>query len=177
MNENLMDLINRNVQLGNVMRSNEESERFGLSLSEEDAKLILDERKNSLKEQQRVEFGKGVINKIISVFCDSPYIDRDNYADMLIRLQDIFYLYKNETNDEMTDEELLNVMREQFDKLCFGDLDYLEGTCLADFADAVRVGYSDYQANDGYGEYDRFDVVPRWNSELFYDKLRELTEG
>ncbi|MDD6339672.1 MAG: DUF6323 family protein, partial [Butyrivibrio sp.] len=75
MNENLMDLINRNVQLGNVMRSNEESERFGLSLSEEDAKLILDERKNSLKEQQRVEFGKGVINKIISVFCDSPYID------------------------------------------------------------------------------------------------------
>ena len=68
-------------------------------------------------------------------------------------------------------------MREQFDKLCFGDLDYLEGTCLADFADAVRAGYSDYQANDGYGEYDRFDVVPRWNSELFYDKLRELTEG
>ena len=41
----------------------------------------------------------------------------------------------------ITDDELLHLMKEQFELLCFGDLDYLEGTCLADFAQAVRAGY------------------------------------
>ena len=177
MDKNWMDLLQNTNQLSKVMETNRYTEKFGLSLTEKDAQLIMENRKSALQEQRRVEFGEGIVPKIIREFCDSVYIDRNNYVETIIRLQDIFYLYKNETNDEMTDEELLNVMREQFDKLCFGDLDYLEGTCLADFADAVRVGYSDYQANDGYGEYARFDVVPRWNSELFYDKLRELTEG
>ena len=43
--------------------------------------------------------------------------------------------------DEITDDELLHLMKEQFELLWFGDLDYLEGTCLADFAQAVRAGY------------------------------------
>ena len=32
--------------------------------------------------------------------------------------------------DEITDAELLEFMKEQFETVCFGDLDYLEGTCL-----------------------------------------------
>ena len=38
--------------------------------------------------------------------------------------------------DEISDEELLQFMQEQFDSVCFGDLDYLEGTCLEIFAQA-----------------------------------------
>lgn len=44
--------------------------------------------------------------------------------------------------DEITDDELLHLMKEQFENLCFGDLDYLESTCLANFAEAIRAGYS-----------------------------------
>jgi hypothetical protein len=76
---------------------------------------------------------------------------------------DIFYLYKNEMEDEITDDELLHLMKEQFELLCFGDLDYLEGTCLADFAQAVRAGYEGYQQSGGYGEYACFDVEKRWD--------------
>ena len=54
-------------------------------------------------------------------------------------MQEIFYLYKNEMEDEITDDELLHLMKEQFELICFGDLEYLESTCLANFSQAVRI--------------------------------------
>ena len=42
-------------------------------------------------------------------------------------------MYKNEMQDEISDEELLHFMKEQFETVCFGDLDYLTGTCLPFF--------------------------------------------
>lgn len=57
-------------------------------------------------------------------------------------------------------DELLHLMKEQFENICFGDLDYLESTCLANFAEAIRAGYEGYKSSDGYGEYTRiFQVV------------------
>ncbi len=112
--------------------------------------------------------------KIIYEFCDSNYIDQNNYADTIIRLQEIFYLYKNEMQDEITDDELLHLMKEQFELICFGDLDYLEGTCLANFAQAIRAGYDGYKNSDGYGEYSKFDEVERWDYELYLETLKEL---
>ena len=57
------------------------------------------------------------------------------------------------------------------------DLDYLEGTCLNIFAQAVRAGYDGYKASDGYGEYGKFDEVKRWDYELYQETLRELFWG
>ena len=161
-------------QLAKVMKTNEETERFGLALTEQDARLILKERNNVLAEQRRVEFGEGIAAKIIYEFCDSDYIDQNHYVDTIIRLQEIFYLYKNEMQDEITDDELLHLMKEQFEQLCFGDLDYLEGTCLAQFSQAVRAGYDGYKGSDGYGEYSKFDDRKRWDYELYLEALKDL---
>lgn len=155
MSEAWMALLQQQNQLEKVMETNRITRQFGLVLTEQDARLILEERKNSLAEQKRIEFGKGITDKIIYEFCDSEYIDQNNYVEMIIRLQEIFYLYKNEMRDEITDDELLHLMKEQFELLCFGDLDYLEGTCLANFAQAVRAGYDGYKGSDGYGEYSK----------------------
>ena len=94
--------------------------------------------------------------------------------ESLTRLQEIFFLYKNETLDEISDEELLNFMKEQFETVCFGDFDYLEGTCLDIFAQAVRAGYRGYQQTGGRGEYAEFDEILRWDRELYLEVLRDL---
>ena len=142
MGKDLLALLqNQQNQLGKVLETNKETEHFGLALTRQDAELIVQERKNSLKEQRRIEFGEGIVTKIIYEFCDSDFIDQNNYVDTIIRLQEIFYLFKNEMQDEITDDELLHIMKEQFEQLCFGDLDYQEGTCLANFAQAIRAGY------------------------------------
>ena len=169
-----MILLQQKNQLEKVIETNKTTEQFGLVLSEQDAKLILEERKDTLQKQKRVEFGEGIVPKIIYEFCDSNYIDQNNYVDTIIRLQEIFYLYKNEMQDEITDDELLHLMKEQFELICFGDLDYLEGTCLANFAQAIRAGYDGYKNSDGYGEYSKFDEVERWDYELYLETLKEL---
>ena len=123
MDYNWLDLLQNKTQLSKVMETNEYAEQFGLSLSHQDAQLILENRKMALREQRRVEFGEGIVPKIIHAFCDSDYLDQNHYVDTIIRLQEIFYLYKNEMNDEITDDELIHLMKEQYERICFGDLD------------------------------------------------------
>lgn len=174
MEKDWMQLLQRQNQLAKVLETNQRAERYGLTLSEEEAGLILEERGRALKEQKRVEFGEGILPKIIDEFCDSAYLEQEHYVETLIRLQDIFYLYKNEMMDEITDDELLHFMKEQYEEICFGDLDYLESTCLSNFAQAIRAGYSGFRASDGRNEYGQFDEVTRWDHELYMEALREL---
>ena len=174
MDNNWISLLQNQNQLSKVIKANQYTEQFGLTLSQQEAQLILDNKKSELKVQRRVEFGEGITTKIIHEFCDSEYIDQNNYVSTIIRLQEIFYLYKNEMNDEITDDELLHLMREQYDKLCFGDLEYLETTCLENFAQAIRAGYDGYKGTDGYGEYQKFDIQERWSYELYFETLKDI---
>jgi hypothetical protein len=125
-------------QLQKLMLCNQYTEKFGVRLSENEAGFLLTARKNNLKEQERVEFGEGILPKIIVTFCDSPFIYQDNYVDTLEALQNIFYLYKNESLEELTDDELLEYMKEYFDGVCQGSLEHLEDTCLEQLARRIR---------------------------------------
>ncbi len=174
MGKNWIDLLQQQNQLGKVVETNRITQKYGLTLSKEEAQLLLSERSFALREQKRVEFGEGITPKIIYEFCDSDFIDQNNYVQTMIRLQEIFYLYKNEMQDEISDDELLHFMKEQFEEKCFGDLDYLEGTCLLIFSKAVRAGYRGYKASEGRGEYEQFDEVSRWDYELYLETLKEL---
>ena len=170
---NWLALLER-TQIQKVMESNQYTEQYGLTLSEQDAEILAQERKSTLIGQKRVEFGESILPRIIYEFCDSAFISQSNYVESLTRLQEIFFLYKNEMLDEISDEELLNFMKEQFETVCFGDFDYLEGTCLDIFAQAVRAGYRGYQQTGGRGEYAEFDEVLRWDRELYLEVLRDL---
>ena len=125
-----LEQISSQNQIQNVLKTNSFTAKYGLELSEEEAELVVRERWNSLKEQQRREFGEGILSKLIFEFCDSPYINRDNYAETLISLQEIFYLYKNESMDLFTDDELIEYMKNAFDNECQGSLEFLEDTVL-----------------------------------------------
>lgn len=173
MDKNWMILLQQK-QIESIVQTNQTTQQFGLVLSRQDAELIVQERGNALRDQRRVEFGAGITPKIIYEFCDSDFISQSMYVDTLIRLQEIFYLYKNEMQDEITDDELLHFMKEQFETICFGDLEYLEGTCLSNFAQAVRAGYREYHNTDGYGQYATFDEVQRWDYDLYLETLKEL---
>ncbi len=174
MEKNWLALMSKQLQITQVLETNQFTKKYGLALSKEDAEILAEERVHTLQNEQRVEFGQGILPKIIYTFCDSPYIMQENYCESLIRLQEIFYLYKNEMQDEITDDELLEFMQEQFETVCYGDFDYLESTCLDIFSQAVRAGYSGYQASQGRGEFAQFDIVTRWDRELYLETLKEL---
>lgn len=125
-------------QIEKMLKLNEQTAAFGLVLSKEDAKVLATKRRDTLKEQQRVEFGEGILPKLIFAFCDSCYIEQNNYVETIGRLQEIFYQYKNETMDELSDDELLESMREAFDGECEGSLEFLEETAMERIARKLR---------------------------------------
>lgn len=172
--QELFQIISEKNQVQAIVALNPRTEHFGLALTEEEAGRLVAVCRENLREQRRVEFGEGILPKLIEAFCDSSYIDSNNYMETVSRLAEIFYLFKNETADELTDDELIEFMREQFETVCFGDFDYLEGTCLDIFAKAVRAGYRGYKVTGGRGEFRKFDIVPRWNRELFLKALSDL---
>ena len=143
-------------------------------MRKEDVALIEEARDEQRKELKRIEFGPGILPKIIYAFCDSSYIYQDNYCESMARLQEIFFQYKNEMLDEITDDELLEFMREQFENVCRGDFDYLEGTCLDLFAQAIRAGYAGYRETEGKGVFEEVDIVKRWDRELYLEALMDL---
>lgn len=143
MNDFDLTLFNESSQIQAVTDMNRRTEQFGLTLSEDDVHELLSEKQQTLRDERRVELGESVLPKIIDAFCGSPYISQRHYLEILSHLQQIFFEYKNETEDEITDEELLDFMTRHFNGPCKGDLDYLETTCLEEFARALRSEVSD----------------------------------
>lgn len=138
MDEDLYLTLLEKQQIKSVLETNQYTNQFGLTLSEEDTKLLVKERNNTLKEQQRVEFGEGILNRLIFAFCDSDFIYQENYVETIVSLQEIFYLYKNESMDELTDDELIDYMKNAFNGDCQGSLEYLSGTFLERLAREIR---------------------------------------
>lgn len=139
-NELINMLCNSQYQLQKVVECNQYTTKFGVCLSEQEAVVLLEARKSSLREQERIEFGEGILPKLIFNFCDSPYIYQDNYVDTLESLQNIFYLYKNESLDELSDDDLIEYMKKEFEGECQGSLEHLEDTSLERFARNIRRG-------------------------------------
>ncbi|MEA4848126.1 MAG: DUF6323 family protein [Clostridiaceae bacterium] len=132
--------------------------QFGLILSRSDAVELVETRTLVLKSSGRIEFGGGVIDKIIREFCDSPYISMHNYAETLHELIEMFYYYKNETLDLMSDEDLIKFMKGSFDGKCQGSLELLSGRELANMARNLRYGYPlDYSEDPLLDEEDEDD--------------------
>lgn len=124
-----------------IEKLNDYTTRFGLSLTYREAVELIEARSHVLKSYGRIEFGGGVIDKIIKEFCDSPYISKHNYSETLNELMDMFYFYKNETMDILSDEELIKFMKEKFDGVCQGSLEFLSGTILDGMARNLRSGH------------------------------------
>lgn len=125
-----------------VMACNDFTQHFGLSLSPEQAVRLIETRFSSLSQNGRIEFGGGVIDKLIKAFCDSPFISEDNYAQTLHELIELFYYYKNESGDLISDDELIYVMKHRFDGVCQGSLELLADSELYRFSRRMRMGWS-----------------------------------
>ena len=103
------------------------SGRFGLTLRKNEIAELAKSRAEVLRASGRIEFGGGILPKLIRAFCGSPFIEQENYAAVLAELQEIFYYFKNETRDRLTDDELIELMVKVFNGRAQGSAEYLAG--------------------------------------------------
>ncbi len=136
---NLPDIFNRKkAYLSNIMETNLKSQKYGLILKEKDALEILKERESVLLDQGRVELDVEVTVRIIEFLHSSPYVNKYNYSDAVIGLQEIFYYLKTETDDKISDNKLLKTILKLYNKPCNGSLDLLKGREADKIIKAVR---------------------------------------
>ena len=143
--------------VGEVIKCNDYTQRFGLVLTQAQAMELVETRSIALSDNGRIEFGGGVIDKIIKEFCDSPYISMHNYTQTIHELLEMFYYYKNETLDLVSDDDLIKHMETSFDGICQGSLDLLSGRELDRLARNLRSGYRSDYSEDEFSENEEDD--------------------
>lgn len=133
----------------NEIRScNSFTERFGLSLSEQEIGELVRGRSEALKNTGLIEFGGGILPKLIYAFCDSPHIEQENYEAILSQLQEAFYYYKSEAQDAFSDDELIEFMVSVFNGRAQGSTEYLIETSLDALYRYARSGFDARNADE-----------------------------
>ena len=140
--KNHIELINQKNQneISNIESCNKITSVYGLSLNVKQISNLLEKKQEILKRTGRIEFRESIIKKIIIEFSDSPYITQESYESILHELIEIFYEYKNETMDIVTDDELIKFMKKSFDGICKGNIDYLLGTIMYEMKKEILRG-------------------------------------
>ncbi len=135
-----------------ITNCNDFSSRFGLTLSPTKAQELVETRAEVLNRHGRIEFGGGIIEKLIVAFCDSPFLSQSNYAETLNELIETFYYFKNESFDSVSDDELIFIMKKHFDNNCRGSVELLQSRELETLAHNIRFGITDYEETDEAGD-------------------------
>ena len=128
--------------INNLVKMNEITKDKDLVLSQKEILMLIENKNNTLKDIGRVEIGKSIIDDIIYAFYDSDYIDSSNYFDTIDELINIFYMYQDKFSDYLTDEEIIEYLRNNFDEMG-GSLELLGS-----------VSFDKLNTKIIYGEYD-----------------------
>lgn len=109
--------------------------RYGLVLTREDAAALMEGCSAALRHTGRVEFGGGILPRLLEVFCDSPALRQENLTEELLTLQEVFYHWKNEDGDLTPDGEVLAFLRRAYDKR--GAAEYLAGFSMKEMREVL----------------------------------------
>lgn len=144
----LPDLIVNQQATNEIIKCNEQTNKYNLILSQKEAQELVKTRNDSLTLNGRIEFGGGVVSKLIMEFCDSPYLMQSDYANTLHELIETFYYFKNESMDRLSDDELISLMKKYFDDRCSGSIELLQGRELEQLARNIRFDIKEYENLD-----------------------------
>ena len=135
----ILKSLNSNLQItqeNEILDLNEKSQIYGLTLNKEDVKEIINSRDNILKSYGRIELDIGVTKMIIENLYKSQYTDKDDYVYVINDLHEVFYYLKNETLDQISDIEIIELIDEVYNN-CSGRIDIVQEKC-EEFAKSYR---------------------------------------
>ncbi len=112
--------------------------KHGLSLSRSDIQALVAGRLEALQVSDRVEFGGGVAKELVLAFAGSSYVAQTSFVETVLELQELFYDFKNESFEQIPDDELIARMRSLFDDPAQGDLEYLAEALFEGLGRQVR---------------------------------------
>jgi len=158
--EDLLNISNmRNDTAEKLMLLNEKIMQYGIVLTKKQAELIASAEREHISETERIVFGEAASVGIVKKFARSSFADERDFAETAAELVGIFYTIKEETDDEISDSDLTEMMFDCFENLCGGSLELLSGRGVEMICDAVRSGRElPESANDFSADFRWSDV-------------------
>lgn len=123
-----------------LLRQNERTERFGLTLTHEACARLTMRRAEALRETGRIEWGEGVLPPLALALCDSPYASQASWESTLGELMELFYHFKGACGERLGDDTLVCALAALFNGFaggCAARIATLDGAALMRF---VRTG-------------------------------------
>ncbi|HYE80823.1 MAG TPA: DUF6323 family protein [Clostridia bacterium] len=136
---NSMGSLMKELQVSEMLKTNEETEKYGLILTAEEAAELVEVRNQLLHSYGRVELDMEATRKLIRSFSASPFISQEEYAASIKELQEVFYYLKNETEDEIGDDNLIEIITGLLNDSCGGSIELLRGRELEAFIREYRL--------------------------------------
>lgn len=107
-------------------------ERYGMTLTPAQQSTLLRREREAVENTGRILLGPGVLPKLAYAFCDSPFLQREEWAQTLGELTELFYALKSDGEGFFTDDELVAEMADRFNQEAQGSLEYMAETCVGD---------------------------------------------
>ncbi len=124
-NSNMLSEVHNRYIARELVSLNEKTAEYGITLSEKDCAEIAEFRAETLRENERIEIGIGAVQRIIEEFCDSGYISQKTFKDTVEGLLECFYTIKSETDDRVSDDEVIKFLKYLFETEAGGDVSKL----------------------------------------------------
>lgn len=105
-----------NIQKNEILNLNERSQEYGLILTPDDVDNIVKSRNHTLNSYGRIDLNMDVTKEIMEILYKSQFTDKDDYVEMINDLVEIFYFLKNETLDEISDKEIIEIIGEFYEE-------------------------------------------------------------
>lgn len=112
---------------------NEEISRYGLVLSQNQVVVLESESDQILEKYGRISMNQDVLEEILKRFSDSPFIQSNEFIEIVLEIYEIFHYVKKELDDRIFDEELIDFLYESFNGVCKGSIEYLGEKVAYDF--------------------------------------------
>ncbi len=105
-----------------LLALNDNLSEHGITLSKADCNGIAEFRAEALAENERIEVGLGATKRIIEEFSDSGYVNQQNFREVVEALLECFYTIKTETDDKVSDDEVMDFLKYLFETESGGDI-------------------------------------------------------
>ena len=113
--------------IGNLVDLNAKANNYGLTITENTAREIALRRKNALTENERFEIKSDAITRLTSAFLETRYINQEDFAYTIGEIISIFYYLKNETENTISDDDLISEMYKTFtNNPCYGSIEQMQ---------------------------------------------------
>lgn len=144
-------LAERNL-VNNLLEINSTTQRHGLIVTEIIAKEIAEARRQSLKDNDRVDFSSDTTARLVKAFSESYYITQETFSETIAEIIELFYFLKNEINDVLSDDDMISEMLIVFNETCFGVMEIMQSKGVEKIIRKYRFGdteiWDDYEIDN-----------------------------